>query len=814
VATEIAQLRPSDNLPAELSSFVGREREKAEVARLLESEGARLVTLVGAGGVGKTRLALHVAAAMRRRYADGVWLVELAPVADPALVPQVVATALGVREQVGTPLLETLVSALKDQRLLLVLDNCEHLLEASATLAWALLRECPSLTVLATSRGPLGVPGEITWRVPSLPVPSPQPAAERVTEYAAARLFVDRVRAAVPTFELNPQNAVAVAEVCQRLDGIPLALELAAARVGHLGVGGVVMRLDDHFRLLVSGGRARPPRQQTLRATLDWGYTLLTRPAQRLLERLTVFAGGWTLDAAEAVCADDGAASEVLELLSTLVDQSLVQTEPQPDGTVRYAMLETLRQYGRERLVAHGEAEAIQRRHALFYVDLAERAAPELRGPDQARWLERLDQERDNLRTALDWLVEQGEADVALRLAAAATWYWLRRGYFTDARRLLQVLRLPGGSRGPARAGALLAAARLASSQGDYPGQAAYNEEALGIYRELDDPTGIAEAVTDLGAAAWQQGRLDDARAYLEEGLARFRALDDPVGIATALLPLGNVVRDAGDFATAGRLYAEALERRRASGDQLGVAHVLSNLGWLALYEGDLETARRLAQEGLAIRQELGARREAATSRVVLGKIALASGDRARARALLLESLAAHREVGNHWGVALALEGLALLAVGRQPELALRLAGAAAGLRAAIGRPLPPVEAPSLQRALDEARRGLSAAAAAGAWAAGYDLDDLDPAALAAAVVADEPAAPAERPGGLTAREEEVLRLVAAGYTNRQIAERLVISPGTARIHVEHIREKLGLHSRAHLAAWAIEHGLRQVAES
>jgi tetratricopeptide (TPR) repeat protein len=394
-------------------------------------------------------------------------------------------------------------------------------------------------------------------------------------------------------------------------------------------------------------------------------------------------------------------------------------------------MLETVREYAEERLVDSVEAVPTRDRHAVFYRDLAERAAPELHGPDQALWLNRLEYEHTNIRAALDWFVERRNIDDALRLATAATWYWLRRSYFTDARRLISLLNTAEAQRGPARAAALLAAARLASTQGDYRVQAAYNEESLHLFRELGDSAGEAEAITDLGVAAWQQGHLDQAQTYLAEGLSHFRDLDDPVGIATALLPLACVARDCGDFQTARRLFAEALARRRSSGDQLGTAHVLNNLGWLHLYAGDLDSARRLAEESLAIRRAAAARRETAVSQTLLGKVALAAGEPARAAALFIESLDTHQKVGNRWGIALGLESVAGLVATAQPEQALRLAGTAAAVRAAIGRALAPVEQPLIDALLRPARAALAPEVVGRVWAEGEALAEADAVALA-----------------------------------------------------------------------------------
>jgi predicted ATPase len=423
------------NLPRQLTSFIGREREMGEVKEFLAT--TRLLTLTGSGGCGKTRLALQVAADLLEAYADGVWLVELAALADPTLVPQTVASALGVREQPVRPLTETLVDYLQPKVLLLILDNCEHLLTASAQLANALLRSCPRLRMLASSRQGLGIAGERTYRVPSLslPQPRPLPPVERLTDYEAVRLFVERAVFTQPSFAITDQNAPAVAQVCERLDGIPLAIELAAARVKALPVEKLNERLDDMFRLLTGGSRTALPRQQTLRALIDWSYDLLSEPERALLRRLSAFAGGWTLEAAEAVGVGEGVEEwEVLDLLTSLVEKSLVLYEER-EGEGRYRLLETVRQYARDRLLESEEGEAVRTRHLEFFLHWAEQ------GPG----LERLETEHDNLRAALAWSGAQRQGDVGLRLGGAMGGFWHVRGYWTEGReRLAGVLALLG----------------------------------------------------------------------------------------------------------------------------------------------------------------------------------------------------------------------------------------------------------------------------------------------------------------------------------------------------------------------------------
>ncbi|HTM00986.1 MAG TPA: protein kinase, partial [Candidatus Omnitrophota bacterium] len=467
-----AAARGPNNLPAALTAFIGRKRETAELKRLLGQ--ARLITLSGPGGCGKTRLAVQVATDLLTELPDGAWIVELAPLADPALVPHHVATALGVREESGRPVAETLAEAIAGKRMLLLLDNCEHLVGACAALASALLQAAPDVRVLATSQEPLGVPGEVTWRIPTLGVPDLAAGArsrEAIGRYEAVRLFLDRAAGVQPTFALTDQNAVAVANICRRVDGIPLAIELAAARVKVLAPEQILARLEDRFKLLTGGSRTALPKQQTLRAAVDWSYDLLTPAEKTLLNRLSVFAGGFTLEAAEAVCSDD--ALDTLDLLDTLthlVDRSLVVPEEAGEGEVRYRLLETIREYGREKLEAAEQRTAFRVRHAEHFLALAEQAEPELTGPGQAAWLHRLSREHDNLRAALvTWLEVEGPPVRGLKLAGALWRFWWMRGNWAEGRSRLAALLLATGDAAPAeRTKALHGAAVLARTQGEY----------------------------------------------------------------------------------------------------------------------------------------------------------------------------------------------------------------------------------------------------------------------------------------------------------------------------------------------------------
>ncbi len=607
------------NLPIQLTSFVGRVREITEVRRLLGA--ACLVTLTGSGGAGKTRLALQVAADVVERYPDGVWLVEFAPIADPALVPKTVASALQVPEQPGRDMTATLVDALRPKTLLLVLDNCEHLLAACAGLAGALLRACPQVRILATSREGLGVPGETLSHVPSLAVPEDLnhlPPSEDLVLYDAVRLFVDRAVAITPGFTVTSENARAVAQVCQRLDGIPLAIELAAARVKVLAAEQIAVRLDDRFRLLTGGSRIGLPRQQTLRAAIDWSYQLLTEAERLLFRRLSVFAGGWTLEAAESVCADGSVeATNILDLLTSLVDKSLVLAEMQR-GEARYRLLETVRQFGLEKLDESAEANDARTRHRDWYLDLAEQADREQRGLRPAPsagmiktlWIERLETEHDNLRSALEWsIAEKDGAEAGLRLVGALREFWFRRGHWREAGEWLDGALARSAEAPPSvRPRALLGAANFAWRRGDYVLATTLGEQGAILCRELGDKEARASFLTLLSVVAIHEGDYDRARRLCEEALSLGRGLGNKEIIGRQLAHLGIVARYEGDYERAVALQSESLALCREVGNDWATAFVLRNLGKVALHQSDCGGAAVYFTESLILCREMGER--------------------------------------------------------------------------------------------------------------------------------------------------------------------------------------------------------------
>lgn len=723
---------PQGNLPAPVTSFVGRQSEMAEIQRLLG--GSRLVSLTGPGGCGKTRLALETGAQVAGDFRDGVWVTEFEGLVDPALVPQAVANALGLRmssrlrprqgsqgdaasRQQADAWSERLVEALAAKQLLLVLDNCEHLVQAVARLSAALLRHCPDMRILATTREALGLPGEAVLTVPPLALPPEAASAspEALLSSEAVRLFVDRARQAQAQFSLSTENAADVAQICRRLDGIPLALELAAARVRLLSPRQIAERLDDRFRLLTGGSRTAVARQQTLRATMDWSYELLAAPERALLRRLAVFHRGFSLEAAEAVCGDPGDQGDevqgqsVMDLLGQLLDKSLVTAEEASD---RYELLETVREYGLERLIEAGEVLAYRDRHASWCAALARAAAAEYRGPDQALWLARLNGVHRDLRAALAWSLDGGDAARALGLAADLWWFWFLRGFLSEGRGWLErALALPDdpGQAG-LRAEVLLGTGALAWRQRDYAAAGAYLELALGAFAGLGDLRGKArtrrylgrvaqfqghyvaameafqdslssfEALGDepgqartldaMGLAAWQQGLLDQATDWLERSLTLSRRLGDLHGIADALNILGRVAHDRGRLEEAIALYEDSLEVFRLLGDEVSLAYGYHKLGSLLGLQGDRERARELLDLALGRCRDLGERRGVAYALNGLGDLARAEGRLEEAATLFGDSLRLSREIGDQRGIADALRNLGWLAcqAGRRDE--------------------------------------------------------------------------------------------------------------------------------------------------
>ncbi len=702
----VAADRGRTNLPESSTSFVGRERELAEIKQRLPA--TRMLTLTGTGGIGKTRLALQAAAEVHDAYRDGVWFVDLAPLRDAALVPSALAQVLRLKEAAGQPLLTTLCNHLRTKQILLILDNCEHMLDACAQLAEALLRETAQVTLIATSREPLHLKCERVHPLSALPLPDPKGDAQSIARSDAVQLFVERARQQRPHFDLREERARAVALICVRLDGIPLALELAAARVAVLPVEEIVRLLDQRFRLLTSGGRELP-RHQTLRAMIDWSYELLDGAEKVLFARLSVFAGGWTLKAASEVCSGESIAKDdVVYVLIRLIEQSLVVADDDGD---RYRMLETVREYAREKLVISGGANAVRERHRNFFLALAVNAEPNLAGPEQATWLQRLEDERDNLRSALEYcLVAASGSDAGLRLCSALHWFWIMRGYRAEGLDwCVRVLGIEGSDkRAPERAMALQAAGILAYHLGDFPAARAYHEDSLAIARELSDQKGMARAAISLGNLRSFQGDHAAAKVLCEEALAISRNLGDPWLTQQSLNGLANVAGNMGAHSMAQSLYEESLAIARERADRVRIAILLNNLGYSKFQQGEYSAARALHEESLAIRRELKDPGGIAYSLSGLGDVALQHGDYSAAGAFFKDALCIRRELGDKMGIAELLEKQAAVigAIGDALHAA-HIGGAAERLREEIGYPLTPDERLRHDRHMAAARAAL-----------------------------------------------------------------------------------------------------------
>jgi predicted ATPase/DNA-binding CsgD family transcriptional regulator len=811
----------STNLPAARSSFVGREREIAEVERGLAS--TRLLTLTGAGGSGKTRLALEAARNFVGAYPDGVWLVELAPLSEGALVSKEVAQALGVPERPAQPLADTLAEVLRDRKLLLVVDNCEHLLDATAHLVDSLLDSCPHLSILATSREAIGVEGEVRWLVPPLSVPGDGLASssEELEGYESVRLFVERARGRDPSFSLRPDNARAITEICGRLEGIPLAIELAAARVGTLSLNHISGRIGDSLDLLTRGGRTAEPRQRTLKGTLDWSHDLLSEPEKVLFRRLSVFAGGWSLKTAETVVSGNGVEEgEVLELLSGLVEKSLVLAEEHEGSGVRYRMLEPVKQYAREKLEEGGESETVRRRHADFFLALAETARPELRGPEDKKWLERLEREHDNMRAALSFALEGEDAELALRLAGALGTFWHMHSHSEEGRKWLEAaLARDDGAPVVVRIKALEALFWLAFDQWDHDRAQAIAGEATQLSVEMETGSSLAASLRIMSAGpAWMRGDYQRGRELLEESLEISRKAGDRIMIAEALIQLAITAWGMGDVERGKEIYEEGAALCREAGYAFRLPDFLLSLGYQLLLEGDYERGAALNEEAVALCREHGYARSLNLSLDNLGWATLLGGDHERAKPFYEESLAVSKELGDRACASESLDGLACSAgAAGEARRAGRLFGAAEALRETLSEAVPfqlkPQEIAWREPHRARARSLLGKEAWEEVLTEGRAMGLRE--AIEYALSTEEPSTPpleqpstSELPAGLTSREVEVLGLVATGMTNAQVAETLFLSPRTVQRHLNSVYHKIGVSSRTAATRFALEHGL------
>ena len=715
----------SNNLPLQLTSFIGREKEIAEVSQAISEY--RLVTLMGPGGSGKTRLALQVATEMIEQFQDGVFFVALAPITDSGLVPSTIAQTLGISETAGRSITASLKDYLQSKSLLLVLDNFEQVIPAAPLVA-ELLIACGRIKILVTSREGLRVSGEREYFVPPLPLPNltALPSVESLSQYAAVALFLQRAQLVKPDFQITSDTAPAVAEICYRLDGLPLAIELAAARIKLLSPRTMLARLGNRLEFLTGGARELPARQQTLRNAIAWSYDLLDENERKLFRQMSVFVGGCTLDAVEAVARDQQAYDSVLDQFGSLLDKSLLREVEGISDEPRFVMLELLREFGLDQLKANEEQDVTRHRHADFFLALAERAEAKMESMDQLEWIHRMEQEHDNLRAALEWSkTASGVGDLCLRLAGALGLFWEARGYFSEGRERLSTILSTEAAQGRTigRAKLLARAAELAYRQSDYAATVELAEESLEIYRELGDKPGIASVLIKLGNAATEAGDYETASRFLEEAHGLWQELGDKHGTARALINLGWAALRPGDYQLAQTRLEAALVISRDLEDTRSIGFELSGLGEVALRQGDYERARKLLEESLELRRQLGNKWGIGVSLGTLGWVAIREGDWEHALARLGESLEVRQEIGDKGGRAWCVERLAEVALAQgNPEKAVRLLSAAGTLRISIGSVIDPVDQPEYQSRRNALRAELGQERFAKLWEEGRAL--------------------------------------------------------------------------------------------
>jgi predicted ATPase/DNA-binding CsgD family transcriptional regulator len=813
----------STAIPTPLTPLIDRERELDEACAMLRRDDIRIVTLTGPGGTGKTRLSLEIASKLGADFDGQVHWVALAAVTEPPVVLTAIAQSLGIRENGDQPLAARIDADLANKRALLVLDNFEQITSAAPIVA-SLLSASPGVKALVTSRAALHIRGEHELPLPPLAVPDPRklPPPDELAEIPAIALFLDRAQSVKPDLNLDNENAAAIAEICARLDGLPLAIELAAARIKLLPPNAMLPRMANRLNLLTGGARDLPTRLQTMRNAIAWSYDLLTPDEQVLFRRLSVFVRGFTLEAAEEVASggDEAPATDVLDGIASLVDHSLFRQVEGLDGQPRFLMLETIREFATEQLGLSFEEDVFRARHAHHYARLAEDAEHGLVGPGQGPWLKRLEAEHDNFRAALAWTIEREPGPSAQRFAGALLRFWDIRGYLSEGRSWLErALATTPDKPDADRARALLSAATLARRQGDYKHATELYQESLEAWRTLDNRSGIASALNNLGVIAHEQADYPRANELYGEALEIFREEGDHQRLAATLTNLGIVARRQGDFDRAMALYEESLGIWRELGDRLRVALNLNNLGVLAFTKGDLPRAVSLYEEALPVYRELDDRGGIALTLNNLAEAVRDQGDLSRATEFYEESLALRAEQGDRAGIAECLAGVASVAArAGLNDRAVRLFAAADTLRTEIGVPLPPGDREKIEKTLTSLRAQLNATTFNAAWNAGRHMSTNEAIALVEQGT-DEIAAAMDKGGtkpvdasglgvSLTRREVEVLQLLVEGRSDKEIGEALFISHRTAMTHVTNILNKFGVNSRTAAAAIAVRHGL------
>lgn len=812
------------NIPIQLTKFIGRQQEIAEIKRLLTD--ARLLTLTGSGGCGKTRLALQIANMVSDNFKDGVWFVELASLRDPALVPQLITQTLGIPHTPEKPILESLLNHVHSKEMLLVLDNCEHLIANCAQLVQQILSQTSGLQILTTSREPLALAGETIYPLSGLACPST--AAEFVDnsqdlmQYDAVQLFVEKVRAILPNFSITAENASSIVKICRRLDGLPLALELAGARSNALTLQEIAEHLDDRFTLLISRQRSEPdPRHRTLRAAIDWSHDLLSTPEQVMLRRLSVFAGGCSLATAETVCAENGIEREqALELLSSLVNKSLVVAETLQRGEARYSLLETIREYAQEKLLASGEQSVIRARHLQCFLELTESTEPKLRGQYQQIWLNWLDSEYDNIRAALAWSLESRCIEAGLQISIALYQFWIIRDYVEEGLAWIERLLPQTDERiSPVvRANALAYASFLSGIQGKTSAQMQYGREAADLAEAAGDEGKVALywALSAQAYGARGAGDFQTEFALSKRQIQLSRELGDAYQLGLCLYLYSPTAMTLGKYDEARAMLDEGLPLLREAGNPYRIAMALNYSGDLARCEQDYARAQNAYEESISLLRELGAVRDVASVLHNLGHVCLHLGDVERAHALFSESMAVHQAQHNTPGVAECLIGFAALAIVRDMPIAgarlLAAVVAIGGQRVATAWAATHME---YEYYLARARAGLTETAFLTEHAVGHTFSLEQAVAYAQDVTLKASAAQSARKklDELTAREREVAALIAQGKSNGEIADELVVSKRTVESHIANILSKVGVTNRAQIVRWAIETGLVKSSE-